>query len=406
MRSRPSSALRAFRPALAGVVGIALLGPGVPAAVPQSDDGERVTFRFEGRGWGHGVGMSQYGAFGRARAGWSAARILRHYYRGTALGRTPNRSMRVLLAEGRPRLALSSKGAVTILDSGGRRRLTVPSGVTVAVARTRDGGIAVTRAGERGVRMVGPLTISTRGAQGIAWGPRRPSAERSYRGRMVLAADGPRRLRLINRVPLETYLRGVVPREMPARWGDDAPAALRAQAVAARSYALATRRRGQDFDAYDDVRSQVYGGMAAEDRRTDRAIAATRGRVVTHSGRVATTFFFSTSGGRTEDAGNVFGSSAPYLRSVADPFDRGSPYHRWPDPPTFTDDELGRALALGSPVAALRVLSRGRSPRVIEALVVTRSGARHRRSGAELRRALGLRDTWFTVVRTTEGNTA
>lgn len=404
MRFPEEAHLRALRPALATAVAAVALLTGSAAASAQEDRDDRVTFRFEGRGWGHGVGMSQWGAYGRARAGWSTPRILRHYYRRTSLGTTPNRAMRVLLAERRARLALGAEGRLTVSDAGGRRRLVVPAGAAVTLARTRDGGIAVTRRGARGVRMAGPVQLSTRSPGGVAWGPRRPSAERRYRGRMVVAADGATRMRLINRVALEAYLRGVVPREMPARWGDEAPAALRAQAVAARSYALATRRRGQDFDAYDDVRSQVYGGLAAEDRRTDRAVAATRGRVVKHAGRVATTFFFSTSGGRTEDAGNVFGSAAPYLRSVADPFDRGSPYHRWPDPPTFTATALSRALGLSSPVAAVRVLRRGRSPRVVEALVVTRSGTRHLRSGTELRRDLGLRDTWFTVVRQTGGN--
>ncbi|MGI9539366.1 MAG: SpoIID/LytB domain-containing protein [Miltoncostaeaceae bacterium] len=399
-------ARRGRRPTLAASVAFLALAAGVTTAGAQENRDDGVTFRFEGRGWGHGVGMSQWGAYGRARAGWSAARILRHYYRQTSLDATPNRPMRVLLAERRARLALSSDARLTVVGEGRARRLVVPADTVATVARTRDGGIAVSRRGARGVRLDGPVTFSTSSARGIAWGPRRPSSERRYRGRMVVAADGPRRLRLVNRVPLEAYLRGVVPREMPARWGDEAPAALRAQAVAARSYALATRRRGQDFDAYDDVRSQVYGGLAAEDRRADRAVAATRGRVVTHAGRVATTFFFSTSGGRTEDAGNVFGSSAPYLRSVADPFDRGSPYHRWPDPPSFSPGALARALGLGSPVTAVRVLRRGKSPRVVEALVVTRSGARHTRSGTELRRALGLRDTWFTVVRQTGGNRA
>jgi stage II sporulation protein D len=347
--------------------------------------------------------MSQWGAFGRARAGWSAARILGHYYRGATLGTTPGKAMRVLLAERRKRLATSAAGAMVVVDRGSARHVRVPAGTVATFASTRDGGIALARPGARGVRLAGPVVISTADRGVVAWGSPRPSSSRRYRGQMWIARDGSSRLRLINRVALEAYLRGVVPREMPARWGDDAPAALRAQAVAARSYALATTRRGGDFDAYDDVRSQVYGGLDAEDPRTDAAVVATRGRVMTHAGRVATTFFFSTSGGRTEDAGNVFGTNAPYLTSVPDPFDRNSPYHRWPDPPTFTGAELGTALGLGEPVSAIRVLRRGTSPRVLEAMVVTRSGARSTSTGTELRRALELRDTWFTVRRTTEG---
>jgi stage II sporulation protein D len=139
---------------------------------------------------------------------------------------------------------------------------------------------------------------------------------------------------LVNVVGLDDYLLGVVPREMPASWGDDSLAALVAQAVAARSYALATLKPTANYDLFDDDRSQVYGGVAAEDPRTTRAVQSTRGTVLTYDGAVITAFFFSTSGGRTEDVQNVFRSGPrPYLVSVPDPYDRISPYHDWPDPP-------------------------------------------------------------------------
>ncbi len=371
-------------------------------AVSEPSATQRVTFTFVGRGWGHGVGMSQWGAYGRARAGWKAPRILRHYYRGAKLSRAPGTAMRVLLAERRRRVAVSSARTIVVIDEGsGRRRRYRPQ--TVLTVQIRDDGeLVLTPRGDRGIRFSGSARFEVAPSGSIVWGGRKPDAARRYRGRLRVARDGSRRLRVINIVGLEAYLRGVVPREMPARWGDDGPAALRAQAVAARSYALATRRRGDDFDAYDDVRSQVYGGAVAEDPRTDAAVAATRRQVMTHQGRVATTFFFSTSGGRTEDAGNVFGTSAPYLRSVSDGFDRGSPYHRWPDRPTFSAVELGERLGVGAPVAALTVVRRGRSPRVIEAIAVTKAGERRILRGVEIRRALDLRDTWFRVVRKTE----
>ena len=106
----------------------------------------------------------------------------------------------------------------------------------------------------------------------------------------------------MNGVGLEPYLWGVVPDEMPDEWPAEA---LRAQAVVARSYALAVRRSSGPFDLYPDVRSQVYGGVAAEEASTTAAVNATAGRVLLYGGKVATTFFFSTSGGRTasvEDA--------------------------------------------------------------------------------------------------------
>src|SRR6185437_12700521 len=104
--------------------------------------------------------------------------------------------------------------------------------------------------------------------------------------------------------------------EMPHRWS---LAALEAQAVASRSYALATLKPGKHFDLYSDTRSQVYGGIAYETPRTDLAVARTAGKVLMWDGHVATTFFFSTSGGRTADVREVWPTlgAVPYLRSVA-----------------------------------------------------------------------------------------
>ena len=100
-------------------------------------------------------------------------------------------------------------------------------------------------------------------------------------------------MRIVNHVGLEAYLFGVVPGEMPFYW---LPEALKVQAVAARSYALAVRKTGSDFDLYPDVRSQVYSGISGERAATTAAVQATAGQVVLYRGRIATTYFFSTSG--------------------------------------------------------------------------------------------------------------
>lgn len=152
------------------------------------------------------------------------------------------------------------------------------------------------------------------------------------------------------------------------------------------------------YDLFDDDRSQVYGGVSAEDPRTTRAVVRTRHTVLKYDGAVITAFFFSTSGGRTEDVQNVFRSAPrPYLKSVADPFDRISPYHVWPDPPTFSAARLASLLGLDRPVTAVTVLRRGVSPRVIDAQFTTASGRKTTFSGTTLRAKLGLRDTWFSV---------
>ncbi len=131
----------------------------------------------------------------------------------------------------------------------------------------------------------------------------------------------------VRAIPLETYVRGVVGAEMPASWPE---AALEAQAVASRTYALTDHAGGARFDVYADTRSQVYLGTRAQTAQTDAAVAATAGQVVTYNGQPAITYYFASSGGATEDVQNAFPGAAPepWLVGVADPYDQG-PEHSW-----------------------------------------------------------------------------
>jgi stage II sporulation protein D len=177
---------------------------------------------------------------------------------------------------------------------------------------------------------------------------------------------------------------------MPYTWH---PEALKAQAVAARSYALATRKTGA-FDLYPDTRSQVYLGIDHEKSSTNAAVDATAGKVVLFEGEVAKTFFFSTSGGRTAAAEDVWGEAVPYLVSVPDPYDSISPYHDW-GPFSFTGSKLARMMKMKGRVLDLQpeVNSSGR----IKTLTFVGSKGSVSVPGADLRRRLGLRSTWFSV---------
>jgi stage II sporulation protein D len=170
--------------------------------------------------------------------------------------------------------------------------------------------------------------------------------------------------------------------------------ALKAQSVTARSYALATARRTGLFDQYPDQRSQVYRGVGGETPESDAAVEATRGEVLFHRGAIAITFFFSSSGGRTESSVNAFNRQAyPYLRSVADPYDRISPHFRWSL--SLSREEMERRL--GSLVkgryAGIEILERGDSPRILRAEVIGTRG-RKPATGSTLRAKLRLRDSW------------
>ena len=349
------------------------------AAVPAAAGSTLVV---HGAGYGHGVGMSQYGAYGMALRGWDHRRILRHYYTGTALG-TIRRGARI-----RVLLGASTTVRFTRATSAGDRRLQ-PRRQYGARARS-DGRVDLLSPTGRRLKTV-PAPLRVRGSE-----PVEVRRRGRFRGTVELRPDG-RRLLIVNRVAVEDYVRGVVALESPATWP---AAALEAQAIAARTYALTTAKAvSPHWDHYDDTRSQVYGGVAAETASTDRAVRRTRRRVVTYGGVPAVTYFFSTSGGRTEDVEHGLGGPAhPWLRSVADPYDDVSPRHRWTIELSF--EQAGKRLGdlVRGDLVGIEVLRRGTSPRILEAEVVGTEG-RVRVTGPELRARLELPDTWaaFTV---------
>lgn len=284
--------------------------PPVGQAIPVGQMPPASTLVITGAGYGHGVGMSQNGAYGYARHGWTYQAILAHYYTGTSLGLAP-------------------PGAIVRVLVGGR----------------------------------------------------------------------------VQRVPLERYVRGVVSAEVPSGWP---LAALEAQAIASRTYALTARagdrsKIGQRFDVYADTRSQVYRGVAAETAQTNAAVAATTGQVVTYAGQPAITYFFASSGGMTEDVQNGFPGSQPqpWLRGVPDPYE--STRSRWRLSLSFHAAAARlRGLVKGS-FRGIEVLTRGRSPRILTAAILGSAGAT-RVGGPELASRLGLRDTWaYFGVRTGAG---
>ena len=351
----------------------------VVAAVPAA--AAPPAFYVEGRGWGHGIGMAQYGAQGFAvREGRSHAWILAHYYRGTKLAPAPVAAVRVLLADGRRSVRIGSDAPFSVTDANGR--------TFQLAARTveLEPGLRITVGGEQKT-LASPARFA-RGSRHLSLGGR------EYRGQLVVHRTGGA-LTVVNHVGLEEYLYGVVPDEMPPSWHMEA---LKAQAVAARSYAVVSRRTGGLFDLYADTRSQVYGGVRSEETRTNAAIDATAGRVVTYGGRVAHTFFHSTSGGRTAAIQDVWDTAAlPYLVSVPDPYDTISPYHSW-GPFRYTAGQLRARLGSAAPAGPLvdAVVARNRSGRV-EA--VTAHGGRgiSRLSGTSFQSRLGLRSSWFSI---------
>ena len=337
-------------------------------------------FLLSGHGYGHGVGMGQWGAQGYAKQGYTYDQILDAYYPGTTLGQTATTSIRVLLASGKKKLAISSKKPIDVEDGDGIDH-TLAAGtttVTPALKLAVDGGPAQA--------LDPPLTFSPSAGTSLTLG-------RKYRGRIVVDVPS-KKLRAINVLPLQQYLDGVVTAEMPSSW---LPAALQAQAVAARSYALAGRQAGAPYDV--SAGGQAYLGVSAETPAGRQAVDLTAGQLLLYNGSVALTLFSSSTGGWTQSAADAFGAPGrPYLVSVRDPYDSISPWHSWgPVPVTGTT----LASALGVVGRVVDATAKHNPSHRVKTLKVTSLSQGQQLTdsvgGEAVRSALGLRSSWFSV---------
>ncbi len=336
---------------------------------PAAADG---SWTIKGRGFGHGVGLSQYGAFGFAEHGRNYKQILDHYYKHTKVGKAGGENVRVLLGSGGGSVGFT--GASRACGEG--------------IDPDRDYSFAAEGGGV--VLRGGGGKIKGCGNEGKAGSSLRIDGFGRYRGSLVARNDDGSLL-VINQLGLEGYVKGVVPNEVPSSWPKQA---LAAQAVVARSYGVATSRGGA-FDHYADTRSQVYGGKASETSATNKAVSQTKREVVEHNGETAVTYYFSTSGGQTENSEFGFsgGSKVPYLKSVDDPYDDASPVHTWTM--RLSDDEIESELTglFQGKLKKVDVTERGKSPRIVRARVVGSNGSTSV-TGDTLRARLGLRSTW------------
>lgn len=399
--ARPRSLGTLLRSGLTLALGLGLAGSvmAVPAQAQVEVDQiyaapAGAAYTVTGRGYGHGTGMSQYGARGAARQGLSHQQITDFYYPGTAMGRATG-PIRVRLSADTDRiLEVRPRSGLRFLVVGTTRTAVLPAslaGQRVSLWRARHvtGGTRVegltgstwrphasgVLKGTVGFRAAGPVTLRT------------GSVERAYRGALWLVNGT-----TVNRLGLQNYLRGVVPREMPATWE---PAAVRSQAIAARSYAAWERSTAgsRGWDSCDTTSCQVYGGLAAEHPASNAAVAATAGQVRTHQGKPAFTQFSSSNGGWTNRG------SMPFLTARQDPYDAAggsNPNHRWST--TLTKARIeGSYPALGT-LRSIQVTQRSGNGewngRVLR-MVLKGSRGDVTLTGPQFRFRFGLKSDWF-----------
>jgi SpoIID/LytB domain protein len=405
-------AKRAIASAAVVITGITGLATGlvVQATPALADDFVPVPangiFAIAGHGFGHGIGMSQYGAFGAAQQGLSAGQILSFYYPGTTQQQVGDPAIRVhLTAYDSTGITVGTPAGqpMTVTDQVTGTAATGPSTLyKIQVDATVLHILFLDPADQTWKPFVvgssgdtaGPVTFSTPGGVRMYAGD---GTSRQYRGSIRIVRISATTAAAVNLVDMQGYLYGVVPREMPDSWV--LPAALQAQAVAARSYALSVATPAAAWDICDTTACQVYGGQALvaangtvtviEGPHASPAVDATNGIALYYQGAPAFTQFSASNGGE------VSPGSRPYLLAEADPYDTTSidPNHDWTA--QVTAASLQAAYPAVGTVQGLQVTARDGAGdfggRVLAVQLIGSSGS------VNVSTTLGLRSNYWTA---------
>lgn len=396
------------------------------ALTPVAATAASPAFTFEGGGWGHGIGLSQYGAQGYAKSGWTYDAILKHYFQGTTLVSKPSVKVKVNIderAESRSRWHIragSDAPLVVVQQSNKAVKLELNSSssywVTTSSGNTRVHADASGSPGQLLKSFAGECYVTAGGLVQVLGtsGPFNHTGVR-WRGTIHFRPSTASTSKAVNYVGIEEYLYGVVPRESPSSWHAEA---LKAQAVAARSYAYQDALEGKTL--YCTTRSQVYNGKSRpgynhEPASTTAAIQATAGKLVWYGTETkpVKTYFSSSSGGHTANIETVWGSTPkPYYKGVVDA-DEASPYYRWSAGPysaQFVSDkiralDISRGGGLDYSAAAPAVVTEISTDRAASGWTATvtvtwSNGAKYRIPGNTLQAALGLRSSKYGVTST------
>jgi len=371
-----------------------------PAHADQAVAPLNSTITITGAGWGHGVGMSQYGAWGAADAGLSHEEILNFYYPGTTIAKLKSgNTIRVWIsADSDNALNVLPSAGLRVRDSAGRR-YTLPTGSKYRQWRIRrSGSKRVLQYLNTGGSWVPRGTSLSAARLWTVDNPNRRSVtvrlpggrNRDFRESVALRFYGSG-ARTVNSVTMENYLRGVVPREMPTSWHSEA---IQAQAVAARSYAARAQLspRASVYDICDTSYCQVYGGQNDETARGSDAVAATANQVLKIGSTIALTMYSSSNGGHSASGGTS------YLVAKPDPYDSRMRSQKWST--WLSAAKIQSAYPAIGTLRSVQVSDRdgkgawgGRARKV----VITGSKGAVSVTGAQFRSMFGLKERLFAV---------
>jgi stage II sporulation protein D len=295
--------------------------------------------------------------------------------------------LRVAIERGVNQVKVGASTTAVVKDSTGRTIGQLP-GMSSFSAQSVPGGVALDR-WQSGLFWIEPT------GKGFVY-----IGDRWFRGRILVVPTN-KGLTAVNWVDLEEYLYSVIGGEMNSKWPQEA---LKAQAIAARTYALYEREKQRNNPVYDlgdsPDRWQIYKGVSSESRGTYAAVDATAGKVLTYNNRIILSVFHACSGGHTENVEDVWGSKEPYLRAVQD-FDQNISECSWVK--TFSPSELSARI---SGVGNVRqMIPEAFSPfRSVKTLKIVGDRGTKVLQGEDVRTALRLKSTRFTVNRGANGS--
>ena len=386
------------------ISGAAVGVPAGPAAAVAGDHSRQAAITIRGHGYGHGHGMSQYGAQGAALQGKSYRQIIDFYYPGTSWSRLKGRIRVHITADTTSEVIVSPTAGLTVRDRDTGATYLLPTkarikrwrlglvGSTTVIEKLTDEWKRYNPRGESEGALSGVGEFSADEAITL-WLPN--GSTQRYRGILRAAPphEGARTLDTVNALSMDSYLQGVVPYEMPASWHREA---VRAQAVAARTYATWSRdqNRSGHYQICDTTSCQVYRGVNGEDPRSNAAVLATTREMLTYEGEAAFTQFSSSSGGWTAKG------STPYLRAKKDPYDgwSGNSMHSWST--SVSANSLERRYPRLGDLKEIRVTDRtgdGAWGGRVNRLVLRGSRNNVAMTGDDFRWVAGLRSSWFKV---------
>ena len=396
--------------AAGGIVAFSASSPAKAETLPPPVNG---VWSVIGNGNGHGHGMSQYGARGAARRGLTAAQIIAFYYPKTTLGSKAGSTIRVHVTDDgtdtvvapSPGLTLNWPSGSQPLPTQGISRWRLKPDLTGFTVEYLTSGTTVWK---RFTSTLATAADFSRSLNTIRL-YQNDGTSTVYRGKVGAVRTGATQF-TVNRVLLDEYVQGVIPREMPSSWE---PAAVRAQAIAARSYAryAVEHNASSAYDICDTTRCQVYGGMTrfnssgqvlyGEESGSNAAVSATAGLVASYQSATIFAQFSASNGGWLVASSRL---DQPYLVAKADPYEAysGDPYLGWQR--QVPASKVASYYGLTS-VQSIQITQRDGNGqwggRVLQATVTGKYGSTTRSvptTGSTLALAMGLPHYWFAVT--------